>query len=392
MLFTGRSIESGDVITVSVANGRMTDVATGICGPAFGGDDVWIAPGFHDLQINGFGGHDFNRNAWSPGDAPDYAAIYKSLAAHGTALFCPTIVTAPTSIMLDNLRHLACELERSPELRKSVTGIHLEGPFLSPEEGPRGAHPSEDLKLPDLDLWHRFQDAAQGNIRMVTIAPELPGALPLIERVVEEGVVAAIGHTSAHPEAIRDAVSAGATVSTHLGNGCHACLPRHSSYLWEQLASDTLTATLIADGHHLDPAALRVFVRAKGTARVALVSDAVSLAGMPAGRYGRFTVEEDGTIRLSGTPYLGGASRLLDAAIPNAVAWTDMEFREAVGAVTVTPAKVLKLPGKGRLAPGNDADLTLFRYQSRREAGLRPEPLQIVACVAGGSVLYQLQS
>src|SRR5687768_6411871 len=151
-----------------------------------------------------------------------------------------------------------------------MPGFHLEGPYFSIEDGPRGAHPKEHARDPDWDEFRRWQDAAGGRVRMVTLAPERNGALRFIEQLTAAGVVAAIGHTAATGRQIRDAAAAGARTSTHIGNGCHAVLPRHDNYVWEQLACDDLWASVIADGHHLPPAVLKSVIRAKTPGRVLL--------------------------------------------------------------------------------------------------------------------------
>lgn len=390
MLVCGRDISDSVVRTVHIRDGRIVELTDGVVANAIGGADVWLAPGFHDIQVNGYGGHDFNDGAWGlpPTTTDDLLQLQDALAAHGTALFCPTVITAELDIMARNLRRIARAMERSRTFRMGVTGIHLEGPFISPEDGPRGAHPLEHVREPDPGAFQRLQDAAAGHIRICTLAPERPGALHFIEMLVEHGIVAAIGHTGAPAAVIRDAITAGATLSTHLGNGCHALIPRHDSYLWEQLACDRLTASFIVDGHHLEPAAARVFVRAKGPQRTILISDAVGLAGMPPGVYddGRFTVRSDGSVALSGTPYLAGAGFLLDTCIPNACQWCGLTLADAVGCVTTIPARLLRLPDKGRIAVGADADLTLFMTDTN---GRDPAKLTVLATITSGEVLYR---
>src|SRR5207244_4307325 len=162
---------------------------------------------------------------------------------------------------------------------------HREGPDLSPEDGPRGAHPRQHIRPPDWDEFRRLQDAAGGLIRLVTLAPEHDGALPFIEKLVAAGVVVSLGHTAASGACIRAAAKAGARLSTHLGNGAHAILPRHPNYIWEQLAADELWASIICDGHHLPPSVARCIVRVKTPARTILTSDAGSLAGLAPGHY-----------------------------------------------------------------------------------------------------------
>src|SRR5262249_8138444 len=158
-------------------------------------------------------------------------------------------------------------LDSDADLAAAVPGLHVEGPYLSPEDGPRGAHPLEHIRPPDWDEFQRFLEAAGGRIRLLTLAPEAEAALPFIERLPAAGIVVAIGHTGADPETIHAAVRAGARLSTHLGNGAHSMIRRHPNYIWEQLACDDLTASVIADGHHLPASVLKCFARVKGAER-----------------------------------------------------------------------------------------------------------------------------
>lgn len=386
MIVTGTLCGSAAPMSVDIQGGRIASIRPGLAPDALGGADTMISAGWHDIQVNGYAGNDCNAGSWgivSPRQ-PDLDALTLDLARHGVALFCPTVITDSPEAMEHSLRRIATAMASDGPFRRAATGIHLEGPFLSPDDGPRGAHPLEHVRPPCWDEFQRLQEAAIGHIRICTLAPELPGAIDLIERLTASGVVAAIGHTGASPACIRDAVAAGARLSTHIGNGCHAALPRHDSYLWEQLAEDRLTATMIIDGYHLQPAEAKVFVRAKGSERTILISDAVTLGGMPPGLYaeGRFEVKPDGHIVLAGTPYLAGAAALLDACMANAVRWTDLSLTEVIETVTHTPAHLLSAQRKGAVREGYDADLTLFRVPSEG-------PLDVIATIADGVVVYR---
>src|SRR5262249_41723291 len=186
-----------------------------------------------------------------------------TLFSTGVTRFFPTVITGAPERMLGALRNLAAARESLPD-GGAMEAFHVEGPHISPEDGPRGAHPAGWVRPPRYYEFQRWQEAAQGHVRLVTLSPEWPGALRYIEQLTREGVVVAIGHTRATREQIHDAVSAGATLSTHLGNGAHAVLPRHPNYIWEQLAEDRLAASFIVDGFHLSDAFLRVALRAKG--------------------------------------------------------------------------------------------------------------------------------
>jgi N-acetylglucosamine-6-phosphate deacetylase len=386
----GKRVDTGEVVTLTIEAGRIADITAGKAkigsAPVLGGDDVLVSPGWLDIQLNGYGGCDFNASAWGARDevVHDPAAVFQKVVRSGTALLCPTITTNSAENIIRAMTALARALDADKTFGKAVPGIHLEGPYISSEDGARGAHPLEWTRDPDWDEFRRFQDAAGGRIRLCTLAPERDGALPFIEKLTASGVVVALGHTAASAQVIHDAVTAGARLSTHLGNGSHAVLPRHDNYVFAQLAEDDLYASLIADGFHLPAPALKVFARVKGAARTILVSDAVSLGGLPPGEYagGRYAVLPTGKIVTAGTPYLAGAGYLLDTCIAHAARTTDFSLAEAIGCATAVPAGLLGLgEKKGRLDVGYDADLTLFRT---REAG----PLEIVATITGGEVAY----
>jgi N-acetylglucosamine-6-phosphate deacetylase len=346
-------------------------------------EDPWIAPGFFDLQLNGYGGYDFNQRFWAdaPSPADTISRIAHLAARAGTAMLCPTICTNSHEAMIGGLREIARARDADPKLAAAIPAIHVEGPYLASEDGPRGAHPLEYVRDPDWEELQRFQAAAGGLIKLLTLAPEREGALSFIEKVTATGVVVSIGHTGSSPEQIRDAVKAGARMSTHLGNGAHAQIARHPNYIWEQLACDDLFASIIADGHHLPASVVKCFARVKGPERLCLVSDAVALGGCQPGVYsgGRHEVLPTGKVVLAGTPYLAGAGHLLDTCVANALRFTDLGMAGVVRATATNPARLLGLDDrKGRVAPGYDADLTLFRVPEGEG------PLEIVATYREG--------
>jgi len=300
--------------------------------------------GFLDLQVNGYAGVDFNDPTTTPAD------VRRALAAmrqHGVTACLPTIISS-------SVEHFArCAVAVLDAESPAVIGIHMEGPFISPEDGPRGAHRREDTAEATIDGFRRRQDAARGRIRLVTLAPEVPGALGVISYVTALGVRVAIGHTAASPEQIRDAVRAGATLSTHLGNGAAQMLPRHPNFLWEQLAADELTASIIVDGHHLPPATVKTMVRAKTPARVVLVTDAIAAAGQPPGDYrlGGVTVRVDanGRAAVPGAPNLAGSALSMDRAVANTVRFAGVTIAEAHAMASIQPARYLGVQPRGRI-------------------------------------------
>jgi N-acetylglucosamine-6-phosphate deacetylase len=328
---------------------------------------IYIAPGFIDIQVNGFAGVDYN----SPGAShEEIARSIFAMFSTGVTRFFPTVITGPPEKMLGALRNLAAARE-ALEHGNAMEAFHVEGPHISPDDGPRGAHPKKWVRAPDLDEFRRLQDAAQGNIRLVTLAPEWPGAMRYIEALTSEGVVISIGHTAATPVQIRDAVDAGATLSTHLGNGGHATLPKFPNYLWTQLAEGRLAASFIADGIHLDPDYFRVALRSKGTERSILVTDAVMPALCAPGFYdlGETPVElhEDGRVTLRGGMRLAGSSLRMDRAIENVMRIAGVSLVEAIAMATVNPARVARIRSRQRsLSPGERADLVRFRHVDGR--------------------------
>lgn len=254
-----------------------------------------------------------------------------------------------------------------------MEAFHVEGPWISADDGPRGAHPKEHVRPAAIEEWRHFQDAAEGQIRLLTVAPEQQGVLPLIEQVCTEGVVVSIGHTNATTSQIEDAIHAGATMSTHLGNGSHKELPRFPNYIWDQLAADELYASLIVDGIHLPQAFVKVALRAKGLDRTILVTDAVAPAGCAPGIYrlGHLEVEllPENRVQLATTGRLAGSALRMDRAIETFLRFTDLSLPEALMTATVNPGRALRIEGRqGFLEAGERADLILFRFDPGTKA------------------------
>ncbi|MFN0088201.1 MAG: N-acetylglucosamine-6-phosphate deacetylase [Blastocatellia bacterium] len=339
-----------------------------------------VSPGWIDIHINGYGGIDFNATETT---SEQIDSVTRQLRQTGVTAFCPTIITESANHIAGCVANLVRAGEESPDFAAATLGIHLEGPFISTEDGPRGAHPREHARPPDWEEFSRWQDAARGGIRLLTLSPEWPESCRFIERAVRSGVVVAIGHTAARPEQIADAVAAGATLSTHLGNGSHARIDRHPNYIWEQLATDALWASLIVDGHHLPPSVVKCFFRCKGIARTILITDAIAAAGMPPGRHrlGRVEVEvtPERRVCLPGTPYLAGSVVEMREAIANMALFSGATLEEAVRMASRNPAELLaRQTTHGALAPGRRADLVLFRWDGHSDA------LDVRATLTGG--------
>ena len=332
-------------------------------------EELYIAPGFVDIQVNGFAGVDYN----SPSTPHEQIArSIHVLHSTGVARFYPTVITGGPDEMAGALANLARAKESLPQ-GDSMEGFHVEGPHIYPDEGPRGAHPVQWVRPPDIDEFRRLQDAARGYIRLVTLAPEWPGATQYIEALVSEGIAISIGHTNAGGEQIADAVSAGATMSTHLGNGAHAVLRRHPNYIWEQMAEDRLMASFIADGIHLPASFLKVALRAKGLDRSVLVTDATSPAACEPGRYwlGEQAVDltADQRVVLAGQDRLAGSALRMDRGVENLMRIGGLTLAEAVRLATTNAACAGNVPNRQEgLAAGDCADFVLFRFDAESKA------------------------
>ncbi|MGA3075560.1 MAG: N-acetylglucosamine-6-phosphate deacetylase [Bryobacteraceae bacterium] len=331
--------------------------------PAGDSGGLYLAPGFIDLQVNGFLGVDFNDPKCTP---EQIARTIRGLFATGVTRFYPTVITGSPADMLDALRNLKSAKETLRE-GVAIDGFHVEGPHISPDDGPRGAHPLRWVRPPHLDEFRRWQEATGNQIRIVTLSPDWPQSLPYIEAIAAEGVVASIGHTNATTQQLADAVSAGATLSTHLGNGAHPVLRRHPNYLWEQLAEDRLMADFIVDGIHLPPSFLKVALRAKTVARSVLVTDAAAPAGCPPGRYqlGEQAVEltADNRVMLVGRERLAGSALRMDRGVENLMRIAGLSLADAVTMATTNAARAGRVPGRTKgLVPGDRADVVMYTF------------------------------
>ncbi|WP_165233091.1 N-acetylglucosamine-6-phosphate deacetylase [Aquisphaera insulae] len=368
-----RDYRSGQWVEVSIAGDRLADVRR-VDGPeAIAAGDPWVAPAFWDIQVNGRLGYSFSSPTLTVDQVEE---VVLAQARLGTARVCPTLITAPREETLHGLRTIDAACRRSAAVGRMVAGIHLEGPFLSELEGYRGAHPASAMRDPEPAYFEELQRASGGRINLVTLAPERAAAIEFIAWAREHGVAIAIGHTAADETTLARAAAAGASLSTHLGNGIAASLPRHPNAIWHQAADDRLSASFIADGHHLDADTLRVLARAKGPSRTILVSDASPLAGLPAGTYGDWAVDPSGKIVVSGTPYLAGSNRPLGRGLENLINALPCDLAGAVDCVTLNPSRLLGLPAP-ELKPGRAASLVLVE---------RPDPAHLVilrTCVDG---------
>jgi N-acetylglucosamine-6-phosphate deacetylase len=320
--------------------------------------DSTAIPGFVDVHIHGAGGHDVME-----GTPEAMRAVTRTVATHGTTSTVATTVTASADATLRSVADIAeyiCEQHESEDARAEVLGIHFEGPFISSVR--RGVHPSEFLRLPSAEFLDQLVHAAAGHASILTIAPELLGAMPCIDAARKAGMVVAVGHTDATYEQTRAAIAHGARHAVHVYNAMRPFSHRDSGVIGAVLTSPEVSAELIADGVHVDEAAMRLLLQAKGAGHVILVSDGISATGMPDGKYqlGNFEVTVSGGVCRNAEGKLAGSTLTLDRALRNIVA-LGASLGDAVRMLTLNPATLLGLEfKKGALRAGADADIVLL--------------------------------
>jgi N-acetylglucosamine-6-phosphate deacetylase len=343
---------------VVVEDGRILSLASRASTEAPAGrrldfPDSILAPGFMDIHIHGGAGHDVME-----ADAAALPAIERHMVKHGVTSYLPTTVTAPEASILAALERLGKAIAGPPQPgRARPLGIHLEGPFISHVK--RGVHPPESLREPSPEALDRFWQASGGAIRMMTVAPELPGAVATIGYAHSLGIHSSLGHSNATYHEARAGIAAGADHATHTFNAMRALDHREPGILGAVLSPEELTADIIVDGVHVDPAVVRLFLRAKGDERAILITDAISATGMPEGRYrlGSFVVEvKDGRCEYEGR--LAGSVLTLDRAVRNVMTFAGWRLAQAVRLATLNPARLLGVHHqRGTLAPGLIADM-----------------------------------
>jgi N-acetylglucosamine-6-phosphate deacetylase len=352
-----------------VEDGRIVDLFSRSAGDVPGDTrlvdfgNAAIAPGFFDIHIHGGVGLDLMRASSS-----ELPRLGKFLATHGVTAYFPTTVAAPLEATCAALERLADAIEAgaagrpyaSEQIQARPLGIHLEGPFLSHKR--RGVHPPENLLAPTVALFDRLWQAARGQVRVLTIAPEIPGALEVIAEAARRHVCVSIGHSDSDLPTAKAAVKAGARHATHTFNAMRPLDHREPGILGEVLSNDALTADMIVDGIHVDPAVVQVFLRAKGVERAVLITDAISATGMPDGRYQLGPIEvdvKDGKCTSGGS--LAGSVLTMDRAVRNVTEFSDWSLRDAVRAATLNPANAAGLPARrGILAAGVPADFVVL--------------------------------
>src|SRR5580698_1466621 len=352
-------VEQGQLVEITARSSRQ--LPAGVSLIDFG--DAVIAPGYVDLHIHGSAGYDVMDDS-----VEALPAIERLIARHGVTSYFPTTVSAPMDATLRALERLATAIEKckregaDSEHRALPLGIHLEGPFISHVR--RGAHPPENLLAPTLALFERFWQAARGRIRMMTIAPELDGAPEVITEAARRGVCVSLGHSDADFASAERGITDGARHATHTFNGMRPLDHRNPGILGAVLTDARVSADIIADGVHLDPAIVKLFAIAKGWDQTVLITDATSATGMPDGRYhlGFFEVDvHDGKCTVDGK--LAGSVLTMDRAVRNLACFAEWDLSEAITAATRNPARAAQIANKGVLAAGSDADFVVLNNE-----------------------------
>lgn len=382
LVLHGRHYANGEPIQITVRGDRIHRID-----PAWPGGNVedwpYVAPALFDLQINGFGG------TWFSDDALTSDAVLKALHPHyqfGITRLCPTLITNSFDGLSAGFAAIRAACEQEAWANRMVCGCHLEGPYISSEDGPRGAHPKQHVRPADWTEFQRLQQISGDRIRLVTIAPEVENAIEFISQAVAHGIVVALGHTAATPEQIHAGVEAGARLSTHLGNGAHSMIHRHRNVIFEQLADSRLMASLIVDGHHLPASLARVFTKVKSPQKTILTCDASGWAGCPPGVYenklGRSVVLPSGKLVVAGQQeLLAGSAQETDTCITKAMEYAGVSLKEAIDMASRNPARLLGQE-VSRLRRGSLADLILCRLPKDGQK------LQIAATVASGELKF----
>lgn len=326
--------------------------------------DLYVGPTLFDVQVNGYGGR--TCAIQRPEEKAHLAEINKTFRALGIGWWVPTLCTASRESLATSVRLIGEALDEDADLAASVPGLHLEGPYLSPLDGPRGAHSRQHVRNPDWDEFQRLQDLCRGRILYITLAPELPGAIEFIRKAVASGVVVSMGHTNLDRDDLTAAVDAGASMSTHLGNGAHNMIQRHNNYIWYQLACRKTFASFIADGHHLPQECLYSLIHAKGRELSLITSDSVSLAGLKPGIYGegeeKVELLPSGRINLLGTPNLAGSASNLLQCVENVIRLAQLSHADGWRLASVNAAQAMRLEKRLGIEVGKEASLSVYRY------------------------------
>ena len=367
-------------VSIEIADGTISRIIRkdSLDDPALA--NTYLAPGLIDNQVNGYASVSFT--------SPDLTAelVGKATRAQwkeGVTTYLPTVTTGPHETILKSFEALA-DARRDPDISKSVPGFHLEGPYISPVDGYRGAHPLRWVRPPDWQEFLQYNRASGNRILQVSLAPEVEGGMEFLSKCVANGILVALAHHNGSAETIKAAIDGGAVISTHLGNGCANSIHRHDNPLWPQLADDRLMASIIVDGFHLRPEEVQVFFKVKGPGRIIATSDVTKFAGMPPGEYEvegeKAVMTPEGMLKLPSPDVLYGASLPLRIALGNLMRFTGCSLADAVHVMTRNPAQLYRLDDRGEIRPGKRADLIVFTFEEGRA--------EIMKTYLAGKVVY----
>jgi len=363
-------------VSITIVDGKIASVEKNLTSKS---SEIFVAPGLIDVQINGYMGVDFS--------GPDLTLerirkATKALWKAGVTSYLPTIITSDIERMKKNFAVLA-QAKKDPEIGKSILGFHLEGPYISPVKGFRGAHLEKYIRLPNWEEFQEIQKAANNGIVLITVAPELEGAIPFIRKCVNSGVVVSLGHHNGSAIDVQNAVDAGARMATHLGNGCANEINRHHNPIWPQLSNDHIIPSIIADGFHLTKEEVRSFYKAKGSDKIILVSDALDLAGLPPGEYirgERKLLLTPNVVKLPKENVLAGAASPISKCVGVVMDFTQCNLGDAIKMASTNPAKMIARDDIGKIEKGMRADLILF--------GLEDNKMIIIKTIVNGKEVY----
>ena len=377
----GIHYKDGKPVSLELINGNISDISRP--NELIENSSWYLAPGLIDIQINGYMGVDFS--------GPDLTVeeikkATKALWKVGVTSYFPTIITSDFSRMKKNFTILS-KAKEDPEIGGSLAGFHLEGPYISPVDGFRGAHLEKYTRKPNWQEFLILQKAAKNNIRLITVAPELDGAIQFIKKLVDSGVIVSLGHHNGSVSQIKDAVSAGARMATHLGNGCANMINRHNNPIWPQLSNDLITPTLIADGFHLNREEIRTFYKTKGADNTILVSDALDLAGLPPGEYirgERKLLLTPNVVKFPDINALAGAASPISKCLEVVMDFTNCSLEDAIKMASLNPAKMFSLNDRGLIKKGKRGDIVLFT--------MKGDKIQIKKTFVSGKEVYSFDN
>jgi N-acetylglucosamine-6-phosphate deacetylase len=361
----GLHFASGKPIQVKIENGKIASIKE-IKKLSDENNKTYISPGFFDNQVNGFAGVSFafgESDLTSEGIKLATSELWKK----GVTTYLPTLTTNSQEVLVTNFKLLANAVN-DEKLLGSIPGFHLEGPYINPEDGFRGAHPKQFVRLPDWNEFMEMYKASGENILQVTVSPEMEGAQDFIKKCKEKGIVVAVGHHNANKQQLDLAVENGARISTHLGNGCANMINRHYNPFWSQLANDDLMISIICDGFHLLPEEIQVFYKVKGVDKTIITSDVTSYAALPPGQYKTQTGETieltpEGKLHYPAQQVLYGSASPITKGIGYIQKVTGCSLADAVQMASTNPAKLYNLNDRGKLEVGKRADLVVFSME-----------------------------